>query len=76
MKSYNGDDVKQVNDFKYLGCYIASTENDVNIRLGKAWAALNKMNNIWKSNLPDQLKREFFRATVSQSSCMAQHLGH
>ena len=26
--------------------------------------ALNGMNNIWKSNLPDQLKRNFFRATV------------
>ena len=64
MKSYNGDDVKQVSDFKYLGSYIASTENDVNIRLGKAWTALNKMNNIWKSNLPDQLKRKFFRAPV------------
>lgn len=64
MKSLNGDEVKHVNDFKYLGSYISSTENDVNIRLGKSWAALNKMNNIWKSNLPDQLKRDFFRATV------------
>ena len=44
--------------------HLASTEQDVNIRLGKAWAALNGMNNIWKSNLPDQLKRNFFRATV------------
>ena len=52
------------NDFNYLGSFIASTEQDVNIRLGKAWAALNGMNNIWKSNLPDQLKRNFFRATV------------
>ena len=63
-KSLNGDEVKHVNDFKYLGSYISSTENDVNIRLGKLWAALNKMNKIWRSNLPDQLKRYFFRATV------------
>ena len=34
------------------------------IRLGKAWGALNNMDKIWKSNLPDSLKRNFFRATV------------
>ena len=51
-------------DFNYLGSLIASTEHGVNNRLGKAWTALNGMNNIWKSNLPDHLKRNFFRATV------------
>ena len=43
---------------------VASTIYDVNVRIGKAWAAVNGMKNIWKSNLPDQLKRNFFRATV------------
>ena len=28
------------------------------------WSALNKMNAIWKSRLPDRIKRNFFRATV------------
>ena len=64
MKSLNGEKVKQVDDFKYLGSYIASTEPDVDIRLGNAWGALNGMDKIWKSNLSDQLKRSFFRATV------------
>ena len=64
IKSLNGETIVLENDFSYLGSFIASTEQDVNIRLGKAWAALNGMNNIWKSNLPDQLKRNFFRATV------------
>ena len=36
MKSLNGEKIKQVEDFKYLGSYIASAEHDVNIRLGKA----------------------------------------
>ena len=49
---------------KYLGSYIASVEHDVDIRLRKAWGALNGMDKIWKSNLSDQLKRSFFRATV------------
>ena len=47
-----------------LGSYIASTKRDVDIRLGKAWGALKGMDKIWKSNLPDKLKRNFFRATV------------
>ena len=36
----------------------------MNIRLAKSWAALNKMNAIWKFRLPDRIKRNFFRATV------------
>ena len=64
MKSLNGKDIKKVSDFKYLVSYIQSSENDMNIRLDKSWAALNKMNAIWKSRLPDRIKRNFFRATV------------
>ena len=64
MKSLTDEKIKQVEDFKYLGSYIASTEHDVNIRLGKAWDALNELDKIWKSNLPDNLKRNFFRAAV------------
>ena len=64
MKSLDGEKRKQVEDFKHLGSYIASTEHDVNIRLGKAWDALNELDKIWKSNLPDNLKRNFFRAAV------------
>ena len=61
MRSLNGEKIKQVEDFKDLGSYIASTERDVNIRLGKAWDALNELVKIWKSNLPDNLKTSFKR---------------
>ena len=37
MKSLNGKKISQVDDFKYLGSYIASTEHDIDIRLKKAW---------------------------------------
>ena len=53
MKSINGKDIKKVSDFKYLGGYIQSREKGINIRLSKIWAALNKMNAIWKSRLPE-----------------------
>ena len=64
MSSQNGDRIKQVNYFKYLGSYIASTEHDINVRIGKDWYALNQITNIWKSRLSKNLKRNFFRATV------------
>ena len=64
MSSLSGDKIKQVEDFKYLGSYVESTEQDVNIRLGKAWGALNELDKIWKSKLPDNLKRNFLRAAV------------
>ena len=64
MKSLNGEAIKNVLDFKYLGSYIASTNNDVSIRIGKAWVVLNNLNKIWTSNLSIRLKRNLFRATV------------
>ena len=64
MESIGGNIIKRVEDFKYLGSYIKSTDRDVNIRIAKAWAALNSMQSIWKSKLSEFLKRNFFRAAV------------
>ena len=41
-----------------------SSIKDVDTRIAKGWAAINKLKIIWKSNLPKTLKRNFFRATV------------
>ena len=43
IKSLKGKNIKQVQGFKYLGTYVASTDHDVNVRIGRAWAALNNM---------------------------------
>ena len=64
IHSLEGKNIKSVQDFTYLGSNIASTERDIDIRIGKAWGALNGLNTIWKSSLPDNLKREFFCAVV------------
>lgn len=37
--------LKRFEDLKYLGSYITSAERDVEIRIGKAWGALNQLNN-------------------------------
>ena len=65
MKSTDRKDIKQVDDFMYLGSYISPNKHDVNVRLGKAWGTLENMNKIWESNLPDNLKRNFLTATVA-----------
>ena len=39
-------------------------KSDIQVRIGSAWSALNKLTPIWKSNLDVSIKREFFRATV------------
>ena len=64
MKTVAGKPLKLDDIFTYLGSNIASTEKDVNIRIGKAWGALDGLHIIWKSNIPDEMKREFFRAIV------------
>ena len=64
MKSNNCNIIKQVENFKYLGSFIRSTEKDIEIRIAKYWSALNSMRTIWKSKMSDNLKISFFRATV------------
>lgn len=64
IKSANDKNIESVDDFLYLGSYIESTAHDIDVRKAKAWSALNKLSCIWKSNLPDYLKRRFFRSVV------------
>jgi len=64
METLDGKPLKLVDTFTYLGSNITSTEKDVNIRIGKAWGALEGLHIIWKSKLSDEIKREFFRAIV------------
>ena len=58
--------LKLVDKFKYLGSNISSTESDVNIRLATAWTAIKRLSVMWKPDLYDEIKRDFFSSeTVS-----------
>ena len=48
----------------FVFCSVASTEKDIDTRLTKAWAAINRLSIIWKSDLTDKMKRSFFQAAV------------
>lgn len=56
--------LKEVEDFKYLGAWVNSTEQDLKVKKALAWRALNGMNSVWNSNLSRQIKLSFFYATV------------
>ena len=50
--------------FTYLSRSVSSTENDINMCLAKSWTAIDRFLIIWMSNLSDEIKRDFVRATV------------
>ena len=59
------DEIKRVDDFKYLGSKLKSTEVDFAHRKSLAWAAYWKLEAIWKSkHIPVKLKANIFDATV------------
>ena len=62
--SRNGSPLKLVDNFIYLGSSISSTETDINTRLAKAWAAIDRLLVIWKSDRTDKKKHSFFQAAV------------
>ena len=60
----DGTPLKQVDKFTYLGSSVSSTEKDIDTQLTKAWAAIDRLSIIWKSDLTDKMKRSFFQAAV------------
>ena len=59
-----GGPLKLVDKFTYLGSNVSSTEKDINTRRRKAWASIDRLSVIWKSDLTDKIKRNFFQASV------------
>ena len=60
----NGGSLKPVEKFIYLRSSISSPENDMKVRLAKAWTAIDRLSAIWKSNLSYKKKSNFFKAAV------------
>ena len=62
ISTLEGTSLKLVDKFTYLGSSVSSTEKDIDMRLTKAWTAIDKLPIIWKSDLTDKMKRNFFQA--------------
>ena len=55
ISTLEGTSLKLVDKFTYLGSSVSSTEKDIDTRLTKAWMAIDKLSNIWKSNMTDKM---------------------
>ena len=64
INTNDGIALEEVNNFKYLGAWMVSTEKDIKYRKAAAWRACCKLSKIWKSSLPKSLKLRIFTATV------------
>ena len=62
LQSRSGEAIEKVNDFIYLGSWIESTDREIRVRKGKAWGALHRLKDIWKSKLSKSLKIRLFIA--------------
>ena len=56
--------IKEVTDFKYLGCWVANTAKDFTVRRALAFDAMEKLWRVWKADIPQALKIRIFRACV------------
>ena len=60
IPSHSGRPLKSVDKFTHLGSNISSIESNVNMYLAKVWTSVNRLSIIWKSDLSDNIKRDFF----------------
>ena len=60
----DGTSLKLVDKFTYPVSSVSSTEKDIDIRLTKAWTAIDTLSIIWKSDLTDKMKCSFFQAAA------------
>ena len=58
----NGTPLEEVDDFKYLGSYIASTSRYINVRKGLGSSAESRC--FWKSDMSRKIKTKIFRTAV------------
>ena len=60
----SGKPLKLIDQFTYLGSNISSAESDVNIRIVKAWIAIDRLSINEKPNLSDKIKWDFFQSVA------------
>ena len=64
----DGEEIEEVKSFEYLGAKVTNkggADEDIRRRIGKAWAAFNKLNKIWNSGeLQRKTKIKIFKSNV------------
>ena len=75
----NNEFLEEVEDFKYLGSYVASTTKDIQVRKALAWKALEALDVFWKSDMSKKVKIKIFATshgslTLRTPNSTAQYL--
>ena len=64
LKIIGGNAIKIVENFKYLGSWMRSSEQDIKVRKALTWDACHKLNRVWSSPLKRNIKVRLFLATI------------
>ena len=64
IQAKNGETLKVVENFKYLGAWTQSSASDISVRKALAWSACHRLRKVWSSKLRRQMKERLFIATV------------
>ena len=59
ISTLNGSSLKLVDNFTYLRSSVSSTKTDINMQLAMAWTAIDRLSDIWNSDLTDEIKQFF-----------------
>ena len=51
IRTIAGHIIKVVENFKYLGGRMKSTQDDIKVRIALSWSACNKLRKVWTSSL-------------------------
>ena len=62
LKSIYDGAINQVQNFKYLGRWVESSEKDIAYK--KAWSACHRLRTVWSSSLSSIIKVRLFQSTV------------
>ena len=65
ISTLNGNSLKLLDQFTYLGSSISSIETEIDTWLAKAWTAIDRLLVLRKSILTDKMKRNFFQDAVA-----------
>ena len=73
ISTLNGSSLKLVDKFTYQESSVSSTETDINTRLAKALAAIDRLSVIWKSDLANKMKPSFFPSSGRVDTAIWMH---
>ena len=64
ISTLTGGSLNLMDKFTHFEISVSYTENDINTQLAKAWTSIDRLLIIWKPNLSNEIKCNFFQVVV------------